>query len=122
MIPRTRDSLLEMKIQVDQENIQAFVKTIYGFTVQAAAYGTYYRVHIDNLLIDNNMRELYRANMDTILEKLRDLFPDSKVSCKVLVPDNHSNYHDLSTFTVDMYRTVTLMPQHAKEFIIIDWS
>jgi hypothetical protein len=104
MEPLTREILRGLKEKRDEEelikNIEKWVKTIYEYAHYSASRNseTYYKFSLQSYSIRSI--ETMKANMGTILEKLQDLFPDSRV----------------------YYESRINLVENLEEFIMIDWT
>ena len=105
MQPLTREYLQRLKLQRDEseriKNIDKWIKTIYEYTHYYAERNseTYFRFYL--YCHPKESRDFIKENMGTILDKLQELFPDSRVIY-------NSSYN--------------LPGEIHEEYILIDWS
>ena len=105
MEPLTREYLQKLKVQRDESEkiklLDKWIKTIYDYTHYYAERNseTYYKFRLQYHSAPSI--EFLKENMGTILEKLQELFPDSRVNYG-------TSYNDLGEFEED--------------YILINWS
>lgn len=143
MKPMTRSELQVMAKEIEEaeriRTIKAIVETVYGYVVDVArnrninphAFGniaapTVSRWCVSNiqsrmdLQLDRDNRETFlKHNMEEILEKVRELFPDCDVSVKMLAAertrDGSTEYKEVSPFSQ--------YPAHSIDsYIVVDWT
>jgi len=123
MIPYSRESLLQLKSNIDEENRILFVnrgiEAAYRSVISSAKEG---KTQYHQPLFQEPYKDFYKYNMDEILRKLRELFPDSKISLKTLLADRRGEYHDVSGYTAEMYKNKNINLNSARDFIVFDWS
>ena len=128
MEPLTRQYLLGLKAQVDEEtrvkNVQSYVSQICSNVIHMARTTSQTRfqqkVAPD---IGNPSHHGYfnvRHSMPDILDKLRGVFPDSKVEFKSLSRGQDGKMYDIAD--IDERMKPFINPQFNEEFIIVDWS
>jgi hypothetical protein len=120
MEPLTRNYLLGLKAQTDEENrvkiVQQYVQQIYNQVKQTATTTpeTRYQQRVDHHTGHFSMRN----NMSDILDRLRAMFPDSRVDFKSLGQDG--KMYDIAD--IDERMKPFINPQLNQGFIIVDWS
>jgi hypothetical protein len=128
MEPLTRQYLLGLKAQVDEEtrvrNVQSYVSQICSNVKQIATTTPQTRfqqkVAPD---IGNAPHHGYfnvRHSMPDILDKLRGVFPDSKVEFKCISRGQDGKMYDIAD--IDERMKPFINPQFNEDFIIVDWS
>jgi len=121
--PLSRQYLLGLKAKTDEEtrmkNVQQYAQHIYQQVKQTATTTTqtHYQQQVQP---DNGNPHAYgyfntRYSMPDILDRLRSMFPDSKVEFKSL-----SRGVDANGVVVSNYAVVNT--QFNQDFIVIDWS
>jgi len=121
MQPITRDHLLSLKAQTDEktrlQNIQGYTQNIYQQVINTATTTTQTRYQVQ---IPIHGQFSARDNMPDILDKLRGLFPDSRVNFKALSRGVDGKMYDI--VEIDERMKPFVNTQFNQEFIIIDWS
>jgi hypothetical protein len=123
MQPITRDYLLNLKAQTDEETrirtIQGYAQNIYQQVMNTARSTTQTRFQQQ---VHNNGQGQFsvRDNMPDILEKLRGLFPDSKIDFKSLSRGQDGKMYDIAD--IDERMKPFINTRFNEDFIIIDWS
>jgi hypothetical protein len=128
MEPLTRQYLLGLKAQVDEEtrvrNVQGFVSQICSNVKQIATTTPQTRFQqkvapdIGNASHHGHFN--VRHSMPDILDKLRGVFPDSKVEFKSLSRGQDGKMYDIAD--IDERMKPFINPQLNEDFIIVDWS
>ena len=122
MEPLTRNYLLGLKAQTDEENrvkiVQQYVQQIYNQVKQTATTTpeTRYQQRVDQHTGHFSMRN----NMSDILDRLRAMFPDSKVDFKSLSRGQDGKMYDIAD--IDERMKPFINPQLNQGFIVVDWS
>jgi hypothetical protein len=121
MQPIFREQLLGLKAQADEEtrlqNVKGFAQNIYQQVKHAATTTTQTRYQ---QLVHNHGQFSVRDNMPDILDKLRGLFPDSKVEFKSLSRGQDGKMYDIADIDERMKPFINI--QFNQDFIVIDWS
>ena len=119
--PVTREYLLGLKAQTDEEtrvkNVNSHVQNIYQQVMNTATTTTQKRYQQQ---IQNYGQFSVRDNMPDILDKLRGLFPDSKVDFKSLSRGQDGKMYDIAD--IDERMKPFINTQFNQDFIVIDWS
>lgn len=122
MEPLTRNYLLGLKAQTDEENrvkiVQQYVQQIYNQVKQTATTTpeTHYQQRVDHHTGHFSMRN----NMSDILDRLRAMFPDSRVDFKSLSRGQDGKMYDIAD--IDERMKPFINPQLNQGFIVVDWS
>lgn len=120
MEPLTRNYLLGLKAQTDEENrvkiVQQYVHQIYDQVKKTATTTpeTRYQQRVDHHTGHFSMRN----NMSDILDRLRAMFPDSRVDFKTRGQDG--KMYDIAD--IDERMKPFINPQLNQGFIVVDWS
>lgn len=121
MQPVTRAHLLDLKAQADEEtrvkNVNAQVQNIYNQVIRTATFTTNTR---NQYQVQSYSGFSVRENMADILDRLRYLFPDSKVDFKSLSRGQDGKMYDI--VDIDERMKPFINTQFNQDFIIIDWS
>jgi hypothetical protein len=139
MEPLTRQYLLGLKAQVDEEtrvrNVQSYVSQICSNVKQIATTTPQTRFQQKVAPVNGNPSSGYlhmghgmplngifnvRHSMPDILDKLRGVFPDSKVEFKSLSRGQDGKMYDIAD--IDERMKPFINPQLNEDFIIVDWS
>lgn len=121
MQPVTREQLLCLKAKTDEEtrmkNVQQYAQHIYRQVKQTAETTTQTRYQQQ---VQNHDPHYIRVNMPDILDKLRSLFPDSKVDFKSLSRGQDGKMYDIAD--IDERMKPFINTQFNQDFIVVDWS
>lgn len=128
MEPLTRQYLLGLKAQVDEEtrvrNVQSYVSQICSNVKQIATTTPQTRFQQKVAPVNGNPSQYgyfnVRHSVPDILDKLRGVFPDSKVEFKSLSRGQDGKMYDIAD--IDERMKPFINPQHNEDFIIVDWS
>ena len=119
--PVTREYLLGLKAQTDEktrlQNIQGYAQSIYQQVVNTATTTTQTRYQQQ---IPIHGQFSVKDNMPDILDKLRGLFPDSKVDSKSLSRGYDGKMYDIAD--IDERMKPFIDARFNQDFIVIDWS
>ena len=119
--PVTREYLLGLKAQTDEEtrvkNVNGYVQNIYQQVMNTATTTTQKRYQQQ---VQNHGQFSVRDSMPDILDKLRGLFPDSKVDFKSLSRGQDGKMYDIAD--IDERMKPFINTQFNQDFIVIDWS
>ena len=136
MQPLSREYLLGLKIQNDEKNriffIDQQVQQIYFKVKQIAetTTNTSFKQEVPNI----NPREkeehkqrgtihphqYFRDNMGDILNKLKEIFPDSNIEFKTLSRGQDGKMYDIKDIDEKMKPFINISLN--QDFIIVDWS
>uniref|UniRef100_A0A6C0ANQ4 Uncharacterized protein n=1 Tax=viral metagenome TaxID=1070528 RepID=A0A6C0ANQ4_9ZZZZ len=128
-VPMSRDMMRELKAKTDENNrltlVERYVKIMYESAINTArtSINTQWRAEFHNgqggQLLDGRF---IITNIDDILRRLQDLFPDCSVDFKSLTmargPDGQM--HDIST--LDEKALMFIGNRQVTQCITIDWS
>ena len=121
MQPLSREYLRRLKARKDEEtrvkNVNSHVQNIYQQVMNTATTTTQKRYQQQ---IQNYGQFSVRDNMPDILDKLRGLFPDSKVDFKSLSRGQDGKMYDIAD--IDERMKPFINTQFNQDFIVIDWS
>lgn len=121
MEPVSREYLLGLKAKTDEkiriQNVQQYAQSIYSQVKQIATTTTQTRFQQP---VQNHDPRYIRDNMPDILDKLRGLFPDSKVDFKSLSRGQDGKMYDIAD--IDDRMKPFINNQFNQDFIVIDWS
>ena len=128
MEPLTRQYLLGLKAQVDEEtrvrHVQCYANSIYNQVKQTASNTPQtrfqQRVEPDNGNTSHHGYFNVRNSMPDILDKLQGLFPDSKVEFKTLSRGQDGKMYDI--VDIDERMKPFIDTRFKQDFIVIDWS
>ena len=122
MEPVSREYLLGLKVKTDEKNriqqVQQYAQNIYSQVEQIATTTTQTRFQqpVQNHHQHFSMRDI----MPDVLDKLRGLFPDSKVDVKSLSRGQDGKMYDIADIDDRMKPFINI--QFNQDFIVIDWS
>jgi len=121
MQPIFREQLLGLKAQTDEEtrlqNVKGFAQHIFQQVMATAKTTTQTRYQH---LVQKHNPQYIRDNMPDILDKLRGLFPDSKVDVKSLSRGQDGQMYDIAD--IDERMKPFIKTQYNQDFIVIDWA
>lgn len=121
MQPITRDHLLNLKAQTDEEtrikNVHGYAQSIYQQVMNTARTTTQtrYQQQVQN----HGGQFSVRDNLPDILDKLRGLFPDSKIDFKSLSRGQDGKMYDIAD--IDERMKPFINTQFNQDFIVVDW-
>jgi hypothetical protein len=121
--PLSREYLRGLKAQNDEairiQNIQNYARSIYHQVEQIAKTTTQTRFQQQ---VHNNGQGQFsvRDNMPDILDRLRSMFPDSKVDFKSLSRGQDGKMYDIAD--IDERMKPFIDTRYNQDFIIVDWS
>ena len=126
LTPISRDEMRQRKAVKDEairvQHVSSFVKQIYNSATQIAdsTADTVYRFDATPLL----QQPILMANMDEIIQNLRNLFPGCVVGYKsiTLVRGNDGKQYDLSTLDEKLKPFMNMRSQQTTNSIVIDWT
>ena len=126
--PLSRQYLLGLKAKTDEEtrmkNVQQYAQHIYQQVKQTATTTTQTRYE-QQVQPDNGNPHAYgyfntRYSMPDILDRLRSMFPDSKVEFKSLSRGQNGKMYDVAD--IDERMKPFIDNRFNQDFIVIDWS
>ena len=126
LTPISRETLRKMKAEEDAKKYNAqldsTVEYIYRMTIEnsKSTSETFYQFPIPGKGRLESTDDFYIKNMEIILRKLQDLFPDCKIEEKTLSMGYGGKYYDVSTTNPSLLGPVRHISD--RRFIIIDWS
>jgi hypothetical protein len=119
--PLSRQYLLGLKAKTDEEtrmkNVQQYVQGIYQQVKQTAETTTQTCVQRQ---VQNHDPHYIRVNLPDILDRLRSMFPDSKVDFKSLSRGQDGKMYDVAD--IDERMKPFIDNRFNQDFIVIDWS
>uniref|UniRef100_A0A6C0HFI4 Uncharacterized protein n=1 Tax=viral metagenome TaxID=1070528 RepID=A0A6C0HFI4_9ZZZZ len=119
--PVTREYLLGLKAQTDEETrvkrVNEYAQHTFRQVINTATTTTQTRYQQP---LQKHDPQYIRDNMPDILDKLRDLFPDSKVDFKSLSRGQDGKMYDIAD--IDERMKPFINTQFNQDFIVIDWS
>jgi len=122
--PVTREYLLGLKAQTDEEtrvkHVNEYAQSIYQQVMNTARTTTQKRYEQQVQPDGNPHMFSARYNMPDILDKLRGLFPDSKVDFKSLSRGQDGKMYDIAD--IDERMKPFIDTRFNQDFIVIDWS
>jgi hypothetical protein len=136
MQPLSRENLLGLKIQKDEKNriffIDQQVQQIYFKVKQIAetTTNTSFKQEVPNIhpreKEEHKQRgtiyphQYFRDNMGDILNKLKEIFPDSNIEFKTLSRGQDGKMYDIKDIDEKMKPFINISLN--QDFIIVDWS
>jgi hypothetical protein len=110
------------ELKQNENKINTIVTTIYDDTVCIAKVSneTLYNYQIPFNEETQSSDNFYIQNIDTILNKLKELFPECSVSHTLLAKGKNGKLYDISKINDDILPLIdTTLKQ---SYIVIDWS
>jgi len=137
MQPLSREYLLGLKIQNDEKNriffIDQQVQQIYFKVKQIAetTTNTSFKQEVPNINLKVyeqhkqqtgtiHPHQYFRDNIEDIINKLMDLFPDSNIEFKTLSRGQDGKMYDIKDIDEKMKPFINISLN--QEFIVVDWS
>lgn len=125
--PISRDEMRQRKAVKDEANrvlqVSTFVKHIYNGASSFAdtSSETIYRFDAQHL---QQHQPIIMANMEEIIQNLRNLFPGCLVEYKsvTFVMGNDRKQYDLSTLDEKLRPFINMQSQQTTNSIVIDWT
>jgi len=125
--PITRQQLLDMKAKKEEDErifrLNELIKMIYEHCLHVAnkTSETYYHYPIPRYIKNFESPDpFYIKNMDTIIDNLKKLFPDSIVKHALMAKDKNNTLYDISNID---NKTLAIIDVALNEsYIIIDWT